>query len=215
MRLKAGFITFVLIFVMANVFLCFKLQKASGYNTISEKILKTSFSKTESRYFEFSSDALTPPEIEDIIRTFRTSLKRKQIKHVSNMIYKTAKSFNIDPALILAVIAVESEFRHKAVSHMDARGLMQLRPFTAKALSRELKIHWSGKRTLFNPHKNILLGTYYLKKLKKRFKGNPKHFLTAYNAGPTLTNKLIRRKRIPRKPKYYTKVITYYKRFSI
>jgi soluble lytic murein transglycosylase-like protein len=92
----------------------------------------------------------------------------------SDIIEKAAERYNIDAALIKAIIMAESRYNHRAVSKKGAGGLMQLMPHTAKAL---------GVQNIFDPEDNINGGVRYFKKLLNRFKGNTKLALAAYNAG--------------------------------
>ena len=90
------------------------------------------------------------------------------------IIHAAAGRHMIDPALIKAVIKVESRFDPDAVSKKGAKGLMQLMPKTAEAL---------GVIDPLDPRDNINGGAKYLKNLLKRFKGNLKLALAAYHAG--------------------------------
>ena len=104
------------------------------------------------------------------------------IKYIPT-VYKSAQESNMDPALIMAVIEIESKFNRKAVSKAGAIGLMQLMPKTAKSLSCELNIKKYNKNSLYNPEINIKIGTYYLKKLLQEFNNDIDLTLAAYNAG--------------------------------
>ena len=80
----------------------------------------------------------------------------------------------VSPALVLAVIAVESAGQIEAVSHAGAQGLMQLMPDTAKRF---------GVANIRNPRQNIQGGVTYLDWLLKEFNRDPVLALAGYNAG--------------------------------
>ncbi|MFN2441838.1 MAG: lytic transglycosylase domain-containing protein [Thermoanaerobaculia bacterium] len=91
-----------------------------------------------------------------------------------SIIHEKAQKYEVDPALVAAVIEQESRFKPRARSHRGARGLMQLMPATGK---------WMGARDLYDPEQNIDAGVRYLKYLEERFDGNRTKILAAYNAG--------------------------------
>jgi soluble lytic murein transglycosylase-like protein len=80
----------------------------------------------------------------------------------------------VSPALVLAVIAVESSGRADAVSPAGAQGLMQLMPATAARFS---------VADPMVPGENIRGGVAYLDWLMETFDGDPVMVLAAYNAG--------------------------------
>lgn len=80
----------------------------------------------------------------------------------------------VSPALVLAVIAVESGGRSDAISGAGAQGLMQLIPATADRF---------GVEDAMDPAQNIKGGVAYLDWLLKEFKGDPILALAGYNAG--------------------------------
>jgi soluble lytic murein transglycosylase len=84
---------------------------------------------------------------------------------------------------IYAVIRQESLFRKDAVSHADARGLMQMRPATATALARRWHLPAAGPDTLFDPAAAVMLGAAYLREMLDRYAGHLAPGLAAYNAG--------------------------------
>lgn len=91
------------------------------------------------------------------------------------IISEAAAKYNIDPALLKAVIHAESGFKPNAVSPAGAQGLMQLMPSTAAAL---------GVTDPFDPEQNIYAGARYLRAQLDRFGGDVALALAAYNAGP-------------------------------
>ncbi|MBI4818343.1 MAG: lytic transglycosylase domain-containing protein [Deltaproteobacteria bacterium] len=89
-------------------------------------------------------------------------------------ILEAARTYDVPPALIDAVIRTESGYRPGAVSRTGARGLMQLMPGTAREM---------GVEDSFDPKQNIFGGTKYLKKMLDKF-GTFPLAIAAYNAGP-------------------------------
>ena len=81
----------------------------------------------------------------------------------------------LPPALVLAVIRVESGFSATAVSDAGAVGLMQLMPGTSALME-------CSDPT--DPAENIAAGTAYLARMVARFEGDLRLALAAYNAGP-------------------------------
>ena len=90
------------------------------------------------------------------------------------VILEASKRYQVDHAIIKAIIMAESSYNLMAISNKGAEGLMQLMPNTAREL---------GVTDSFNPTQNIHAGVRYFKKLLKRFKGNVRLALAAYNAG--------------------------------
>jgi len=93
-----------------------------------------------------------------------------------------AENYNLDPALLAAVIYQESKFKAGARSSSGAIGLMQLLPDTAKGIA----LHTGGTRfrvaDLYNPEINIRYGAWYLRHLLQKY-GDERTALAAYNAG--------------------------------
>lgn len=92
----------------------------------------------------------------------------------ANLVDKYSTQYQVDPALVHAVIKQESAYNTLAVSHAGAQGLMQLMPATAERF---------GVTNAFVPEQNIKAGTKYLSWLLKRFNGNTRFALAGYNAG--------------------------------
>ena len=92
------------------------------------------------------------------------------------LIYSAARRWSLNPALVAAVVQVESNFNPRAVSHQGARGLMQLMPATAKRFGVR-------PERLFDPEPNLYAGTRYLGWLAERYADDLPRILAAYNAG--------------------------------
>lgn len=91
-----------------------------------------------------------------------------------DIIHAKAQKYDVDPALVAAVMETESRFHTNARSQVGARGLMQLMPRTGR---------WLGARNLYNAEQNVDAGAKYLKYLNARFDGNLTKTIAAYNAG--------------------------------
>jgi hypothetical protein len=100
--------------------------------------------------------------------------EEKAERRFDPIIQRVAKSYDVDPALVRAIIMAESSYNPRAVSKKGAKGLMQLMPKTAEYL---------GVKDSFNPEHNIDAGVRYFKKLLGQFNGDVKLALAAYNAG--------------------------------
>ena len=110
-------------------------------------------------------------------------VQRIRLDYIETYIEEAAVKERLEPALLRALIRVESNFNHKATSRVGAKGLMQIMPLTADELG--------NKKALdrHNPRANILAGTHYLRGLINQFDGDLKLALAAYNAGPTAVAK--------------------------
>jgi len=99
--------------------------------------------------------------------------------------YRPAQGFEIDPALIYAVMRQESAFNPKALSRAGARGLMQLMPGTAQLMDNG-KSFRGRLNDLYDPPLNIALGQKYLKHLLDNgdVGGDLIRLAAAYNGGP-------------------------------
>lgn len=118
------------------------------------------------------------------------------------IIVKAATRYDVDPALIKAIIKAESGYNARAVSKKGAMGLMQLMPATAAEL---------GVEDSLDPEHNINGGVRYFRKLMDQFEGDIRLALAAYNAG---SRKVRHYQGVPpfKATQYYLKkVFKYYK----
>ncbi|MCX5818949.1 MAG: lytic transglycosylase domain-containing protein [Deltaproteobacteria bacterium] len=142
-----------------------------------------------------------------VMREKRVIIQLKgDIALYDDLITRASERYRIDSALVKAVIKAESNFNHRAVSPVGARGLMQLMPATAATLQ---------VKDSFHPETNIDGGVRYLRYLMNMFNGNLPLVLAAYNAGE---NAVMRHNnRIPPYPEtqtYVKRVLTYFDGYS-
>jgi len=114
----------------------------------------------------------SPSEVDARLRA-RRSVKVPDEDSYDEVIVRAARNHRLEPALVKAVVAAESNFERWAVSHAGAQGLMQLMPETARRL---------GVRDPFHPTENVEGGTRYLRTMLDRY-GDLRRALAAYNAG--------------------------------
>lgn len=122
----------------------------------------------------------------DLAVFYARKARMKGVEHVrlGYPLYPLPTEMDIEPALALSMIRQESGFDTSAASHAGARGLMQLMPYTAKRVAKQLNMPYSKKRLSEDPAYNIRLGTAYINDLLEKYNGNILMGLAAYNAGP-------------------------------
>ncbi len=121
-------------------------------------------------------------------------------------IRQASEKYRVPEELLLAVMAVESNFDHQALSEKGAIGLMQLMPGTAK----EMYV-----TDAWDPAQNIDGGARYLRILANQYEGDVVKMLAAYNAGP----EAVRRAGgavpgIPETQEYVRKVLALYRSYT-
>lgn len=122
---------------------------------------------------------------------------------------REATQRDLDPAWVAALIRAESAWNPGAHSHANARGLMQLLPGTGRSLARKLGLGWKGPQQLFQPQRNITLGTEYLAEMLARKAEQPFLATAAYNAGPAPIARW-RSQRPPREVDLWIETIPYW-----
>jgi soluble lytic murein transglycosylase len=110
-----------------------------------------------------------------IPRVTHPQARRLPVEHLEPLIQEASRQQSLPPALVKAVIRVESNFNPAATSPKGAQGLMQLMPQTAAQMQ------------VANPYdvqENLWGGTRYLGMLLRKFNYRLHLALAAYNAGP-------------------------------
>ncbi len=132
----------------------------------------TKFAKAASRQSPDPSEQTSPAAIPASEGVSHTAY--------SDIITTACNRHGVDPALVHAIVKVESGFNPYALSRKGAMGLMQLMPQTAVDMN---------VTNIFNPHENIDGGVKYLRYLIDRYEGNLALALAAYNSGETAVKK--------------------------
>ncbi|WP_230390495.1 lytic transglycosylase domain-containing protein [Reinekea sp. G2M2-21] len=122
-------------------------------------------------------------------------------RHIKNAAYL----YEIDSALIKAVIRQESAFKIDAKSRKGAMGLMQLMPDTAK----QYKVS-----DILDPKQNIYAGTAHLRYLMRRYNDLPLA-LAAYNAGEGAVRRYNGIPPYPETQNYVRSVLNWYNEFRV
>lgn len=111
------------------------------------------------------------------------NIERNHPLEYTEFVYKYADEYGVPRSVVLAVIKTESKFDPLAVSHANAKGLMQLTEGTYNDIKR-----WLGEsdieNDIYDPETNIRYGTYYLSRLYNNYFQNWELVYAAYNAGP-------------------------------
>lgn len=151
---------------------------------------------------------IIPPKIEKRVPSYLSLKSGKETKKADYNKLIEAKSFKygLDPALVKAVISVESDFNPNAVSVKGARGLMQLMPMTANEL---------GVFNSFDPDANVDGGVRYLKYLLDYFAWDVDLALAAYHAGIMRVIQNTGVPPIPATHQYIGKVKTNYRKYMV
>lgn len=124
--------------------------------------------------FDLALAALTDGPDGQTVRAPRLQHLQDVADEYGKDILRATLDTNVSPALVLAVIGIESAGNSDAVSHAGAVGLMQLIPATAERF---------GVSDSTDPVQNIQGGVAYLDWLLKEFNNDPVMVLAAYNAG--------------------------------
>ena len=93
-----------------------------------------------------------------------------------------ARNYDVDPALLAAMIYQESKFETDARSDAGAIGLMQLQPETARGIAVRTGGSQFRVEDLYDPELNIRYGSWYLRHLLDKY-GSERKALAAYNGG--------------------------------
>ncbi len=133
------------------------------------------------------------------------SLSSVDSKNFDAFITEFAKKYEVDFALIKAMIRAESGFNPYAISRKGAKGLMQLMPETALRMN---------VGNVFSPKENIEGGVKYFKYLLSLFNNDLRLSLAAYNAGENIVSQLGTIPPYRETVDYVRRVLNYYRSYK-
>lgn len=122
------------------------------------------------RSSSFSTESSQAPTV----KTPSGGFLKANLKRFSSIVEEAAKTYQLEPALLHAVITAESSYNPNALSPKGATGLMQLMPATARRY---------GVSNIWDPNQNIFGGAQYLRYLLQLFNNDMSLAVAAYNAG--------------------------------
>lgn len=149
-------------------------------------------------------------QITDYIRNEKVELGEDKLRSISEMVYDESIRYNLDYRLVLALMKIESNFKHNAVSKKGARGLLQVKPSLARYIAEDVGVAWQGDTTLDEPDKNIKIGVRVFSKLIEDFQ-SIQMALHAYHVGPTRLREILIEEKKPQK-RYVNLVLDEYDR---
>ncbi len=116
------------------------------------------------------------------------------VKYKSELL-RYARSRDVDPRFVLAIMKQESSFRANAKSPAAARGLLQLTFDTAMKFNRKAGFPNISAEDLYRPDINIAIGSVYLSELQKEFGGLYEAVAASYNGGEDNSSRWLDRSR--------------------
>jgi soluble lytic murein transglycosylase-like protein len=153
----------------------FKLSRILPDRVVTQRI-----ALYDEKWLPVQADVATQPKTDLFhveMARINTAIRRDFFQSAlpfGDLIHQKAQKYDVDPALVAAVVETESRFHRTARSPVGAQGLMQLMPRTGR---------WMGATNLYDAEQNVDAGVKYLKYLQGRFDGNLKNTIAAYNAG--------------------------------
>lgn len=94
-----------------------------------------------------------------------------------------SKNFGVPAEFIWSIMKAETNYRPDAISPVGAQGLMQVMTHTGRKVASLMGTE-IGEQDLLKPHVSVQIGSRYLQRVLKKFKGKIPLAAAAYNGGP-------------------------------
>lgn len=150
----------------------------AGFTAVVPEAVKAAVPKRSASVASIADDDALSSEMERVRDWVadRYGVSSDSLEPVLAAAEEAGRHRGIDPLLIVAIMAVESSFNPRAVSHMGAQGLMQVMPrYHQDKIGKK-----RGKNALFDPEFNVHVGTHVLHETITRY-GSVQRALQAYN----------------------------------
>lgn len=173
---------FILLFILIYLFLPSKFSMAGIYRYIDERgVVHFTNCPRDPNFKLYIRESQEDVGSGDNGNQSINSVSVKDSNKFDHLIYEFSKKYEVDFALIKAMIRAESGFNPMAISRKGAKGLMQLMPQTAVRMNVS---------NLFDPRENIEGGVRYFKYLLSLFNNDIRLSLAAYNAGENIVSEI-------------------------
>lgn len=190
-QLRTSILSIIIVY-LAITLVCLSVPKFDGESQsiepIKESVTKVKSDVADSFIMEPIETTTTPSTEPNFARTepieYVTYFDVPLDEYLQDHIFAVCRWYDIDPALVIAIIDRESDFRPSLRGDNGASyGLMQI-----QLRWHEDRMISLGHSDLLNPYVNIVVGVDYLAELFER--GKPVEWvLMAYNGGPSYANK--------------------------
>jgi len=149
---------------------------------ISLSLFSTHFVATKAFCNSDDNKEVVINEMVNFLKDKQVRLSNDRLSRMANTLYDECRLYDLDYRFVLAIIKVESNFRHNVTSPDGAKGLMQIKPSLAKMIAKSKGLEFKGSRELLEPDNNIRIGTHHISKLVEDFE-SLREVLFAYNVG--------------------------------
>lgn len=172
-----------------------KLEKLSRVAHAKE-LLGESYKRSVVRKAESVSD------ITDFVEAMTTEWLpekfSKRARSLATAIVRESDKQGFDPIFILALIQNESRFNPEMRGSHTEIGLMQIKPTTAKWISKKTGVKYAGEKSLLDPIQNVRIGIAFMSLLRDQFDSHSPLYISAYNMGARRVREIVADDRMPK-----------------